>query len=716
MRAIISLLFLAVAVAAVPAAQPPAGQPMQPMPAPAKVPISDADIEALFAKVLERDPKAAPEALAKLVELGPAAVPALTQNLWSDAATTRRTAASVLGDIGADARAAVPSIARLLNDDSNEVRLAAARALGSIGAHSAIPALTKALKDGSAAIRLTAAEALIWLGADAEAILPVLTKSAKAQQAEEKLFAVRLLGELGPEAAPAVITLQEEFSTGDAFTKARIAEALGRVGPEAKNAMPGLAEKVKDDPNGPLFRVPAALALWRVTRDPLAVEMLRASLEGKKTLRPLPHGALWRLDRSDETVKALAEQLKSKDPLDVALAVEVLGGKAKEVVPQFVKPLADLANLFKGMPPPAGFDEGQAAEAARRAMTVLGQIGPEAKAALEPLGVLVKMKNPLSFPAAVAVYQIDPKPENALAVAAFLEDKDHRVRAAEALRQLRPTGQAVAIELNFALESADEEVRLNAAVALWRIEKKAGLKTITKLLHSADARMRERAAADIGFEFGPDAKPAVPDLTKRLFDARTGVRSAAAEALGRVGPSARDAAPALITLLEGDEPAFVQSAACEALGRIEPTDKDAAVAALKHKLVHPAPLVRAHAALALVLVADNKAGQEEAVRGLTHRTHHVRITAAEALYRINKDGRAVPLLVRALEEANLSGAEGENERYMAARALGRIGNDAKIAVSELLKLIDHRDDALATAARTALKQIDPEAAKKAGVK
>jgi HEAT repeat protein len=717
MRMTMTLLLLSLAVVAGPAAQPPtpAGQP--PMPEPAKLAVSDTEIEELVAKTLDRDANTAADALAKLVDLGPTAVPVLTQGLWSDAATTRRACAAVLGEMGGDARPAAPSLARLLNDNSNDVRRAAARALGSIGAHSAIPALTKSLKDEFASIRLAAAESLIVLGAPAETILPALTKALDSRQIEERLYAVRLLGDLGPEAAPAVIAIQKEMSEGDALMTARAVDALGRIGSEAKNAAVVLKEKMKEDPNAVLFRVPAALALWRITRDPFAVDVLRDALAGKKNLRPLPHNALWRIDQSKETADAFAEQLKSKDPLDVYLAAEVLGGRAKDVVPQYVKPLALLAGILKGDPPPPGFNEVQAEQDARRAMSLLALIGTEAKAALEPLATLVKMKNPLSFPAAVAVYRIDPKPDNALAIAAYLEDKDHRVRAAEALKQLRPTGQAVAIEVLVALEGPDEELRLNAAVALWRIEKNASaLKTMTKLLRSTSAKVREQAAVDLGYEFGASAKPAVPDLVKRLFDARAGVRSTAAEALGRIGVGARDAAPALLTVLDGDEPAYVHSAACEALGLIDPADKEPVVAELKQKLEHPAPLVRAHAALALVVAANDKSGQEEAVRGLTSRSHQVRITAAEALWRINKDGRCVPLLVRALEESNLTGQESENERYMAVRALGRIGNDAKIAVSELLKLIRHHDDALATAARTALKQIDPEAAKNAGIK
>jgi HEAT repeat protein len=695
--------FLLLWLAAVPA----------PAPVAAKGP-PEADIEALIVKA--RDPST-PEAIKQLIELGPDAVPVLTQGLWEDSAAARRTCATVLAQIGADARGAAPSLVRALGDDSKDVRRAAARALGAVGAHSAIPALTRALKDEAPAVRLAAVDSLIALGADAGTVIPVLATALKSDQPDERYFAAGLLGELGPEAAPAVLALQGALVEADPALTVRIAEVLGRIGPEAKTVVPVLKKKVQDDKNADLFRVPAALALWRIARDGDVPELLRAAVAANKG-RVRPHAALWRIDPSPETVEAFVKQLKSEDLGEVFAAAEVLEGRSKRTVPLLFETFERLVKFLDGTEePPPGLNRAQVNEYAQRALAVFGRIGPDAKQALEPVAALAKAKNALSFPAAVAVYQIDPKPDHALALAALLEDKTLRVPAAEALAQLRPTGKAVAIELLTALDDPDEELARAAAVALWRIEKNpSALKTLTRLLRSTDPKVRERAALELGAELGPEAKPAVPDLVKRLFDPRAAVRSTAAEALGRIGPDAKSAAPALLALLDGDEPAFVQSAACEALGLIEPAEKELLAAALKQKLEHPSPLVRAHAALALVRAAGDRSGQEEATRGLAHRFHHVRITAAEALWQINrdKDGPALPLLVRALEESNLGGLESENERYMAARALGRIGPDAKIAVPELLKLLNARDEALATTARTALKLIDPAAAKKAG--
>jgi HEAT repeat protein len=67
---------------------------------------------------------------------------------------------------------------------------------------------------------------------------------------------------------------------------------------------------------------------------------------------------------------------------------------------------------------------------------------------------------------------------------------------------------------------------------------------------------------------------AVPELTKLLKDPEAGVRRFAASILGRIGPAAKDAAPELAKLLTGPD-ADVRRAAAVALGRIGPAAKEA---------------------------------------------------------------------------------------------------------------------------------------------
>ena len=363
---------------------------------------------------------------------------------------------------------------------------------------------------------------------------------------------------------------------------------------------------------------------------------------------------LWRIDSGKEAQAALTELLKSEKPEIAIAAAGVLGEKAKDAIPLLGKMLAHKEPNVRA-----------------RAVVALSRLGTAAKEVAEQLRGAMKDDSPqIAFWAAVAVCRLDPKPDAVAAVAGYLSDPNPSMRldAVEVIASLGASGKPAAPRLTVALSDNEEQTRLAAALALWRVEPNpTALSFAVERLRSPDPQIRSQAALLLGATFGADAKPAVPELVKRLFDSFSAVRSSAAEALGRIGPAAKDAAPALLTLLDGDEPAFVQSAACEALGLIQPADKDAASAILKKKLEHLDPLTRIHAALALWLIAGDKTGQKEAERALGYRTYHVRITAAETLWRIKQDARVVPLLVRTLEESNLDGTQGENERYMAAR-------------------------------------------------
>ncbi|MDY3555085.1 HEAT repeat domain-containing protein [Gemmata sp. JC717] len=684
-----SVLTVVAGVAAVPAT----GQPAPESPKPHRSP-SEAELDALVSDARNGNGWGGGY---KLVALGSAAVPALTRGLWGDTAT-RRACVGLLAQIGPDARAAAPSLVRLLGDENPEVRAPAARVLGAIGAHRAVPALTKLLDDPSALVRLSAAEALITLDASAGVVLPVLTKALKAEQPDEAHAAARLLADLGPEAAPAVPAIIDRLADASPLLTGLLADALGRIGPGARDALPALRARTKEGTGAALYRTQAALALWRVDRDPAAVALLHGAAgtkEGVSSLAPL-----WRIDRSKEAVAALERWLKAEDSSDVMLAAETLGTASDAVLPALLR-------LLKG-------------DSTARALAVpaLGELGPAARDALEPIrqNMNARRRGP-RLDDFVALYRIAPTPAAARAITDLLEDESCAASAAEALKELRPAGLAVVIELLAALDASDEHVRFACAVALWRIERHPrALPAMIRLLRSNEPRMREAVATDIGREFGPDAKAAAPELVKRLFDPFASVRAASAGALGRVGPDARDAFQPLLAVLDGDEPALVQAAAVEALGLIRPADSGEVVDALKRKLKHPDALVRAQAALALLRTAGDRAGERELEAALEWRAHPVRITAAEAAWLLNKDARVVPLLIRALEESNLEGTRSEDERRMAVRALGRIGADAKDAAPELVKLAGHRDAALAAAARAALKAIDPEAAKGAGVK
>src|SRR5262249_31211045 len=75
---------------------------------------------------------------------------------------------------------------------------------------------------------------------------------------------------------------------------------------------------------------------------------------------------------------------------------------------------------------------------------------------------------------------------------------------------------------------------------------------LTKALAGKDEKEREKAAEALG-RLGPKAKAAVPALVKLLKAGTPAQREQAVRALGKMGPAAREAVPALLQALRDEE-------------------------------------------------------------------------------------------------------------------------------------------------------------------
>jgi len=252
----------------------------------------------------------------------------------------------------------------------------------------------------------------------------------------------------------------------------------------------------------------------------------------------------------------------------------------------------------------------------------LGQIGPQAAGAAEPLARILK-EDPHEYVrdgAAWALGRIGPEAELALDVLiAALDSRLPSIRrnSARALGRIGPAAKPAVAALERMLQDRDATVRVNAAEALWKMDRHAAaipalvkiidegagagpyqaviaigrleappdtaISALTAALGHAEADVRRAAARAMG-EIGPTA---VPLLTRALADANDEVRRGAVEALRWIGPAA---VPQLIAALKNDRP-VVRRMAARALGRLGPAAREAE-AALLEAVRDPDPQVR----------------------------------------------------------------------------------------------------------------------------
>jgi HEAT repeat protein len=332
----------------------------------------------------------------------------------------------------------------------------------------------------------------------------------------------------------AVPGLVERLKSADPSARARAAEELGQVGPEGRDAIPTLSVALTD-PDG-LVRVRAAEALTEVGGD---------------------------ADVADVAAKALGGALADKDVKvrrEAAVALWRMGPRAKVAVSALGKALAD-----------------EDVKVRRDTAATLWRVGPSAKAAVPALaGALKDADREVRCDAAGALGAVGP--EAAAAVPPLthaLKDKDLEARhfAARALVRVgdRAAREAAALVLREVLEKGvpDQRLRAELIVLLWKIGPEAAPRP-SRLdpgdLHAAAMMLRGVYAAKADQE---TQRNAVPTLLG-AFEAGakdTVYRVSYAQALGEIGPDAKTAIAALTAALK-DNDKSVRSAAAEAIKKI----------------------------------------------------------------------------------------------------------------------------------------------------
>jgi len=297
----------------------------------------------------------------------------------------------------------------------------------------------------------------------------------------------------------------------------------------------------------------------------------------------------------------------------------------------------------------------------------LGQIGPSAAEAVEPLGKIVADKYDHEYVrggAAWALGRIGPGAEPAVPrLIETLESKPQPVASVrrtvpEALGNMGPAAKPAVATLLKLLDDEDRGVRVGAAAALWKIARHdRAIPALVDMLRTGTGTLPYKAAVALGDLAEKGDITDFSDTDGHHVKRGRLVRPEGGSAEISDVPFFGEATAALVDALGHPDP-DVPRAAARALGQIGPTT----IPALKKALSDPA--------------------------------EQVRRSAVEALGWIGPP--AVPALVDALKNDNASA------RATAARELGCLGLQAQEARPALIEAVDDPDPQVRAAAGKAL--------------
>jgi HEAT repeat protein/S1-C subfamily serine protease len=334
------------------------------------------------------------DALTKIGTPDRADVPLLTQCLKDEDAAVRSYAAEAIGKVGADARSAGPSLLEALKDREAAVRQRAARSLGQVGTdnrQTVFPVLTAALKDPDLQVRVAAAEALTTVSPLQAGDLPLLLDMLKHQDVLVRGVAARAVGKLGAAARSAIPALTELVrGTPDREVRRAGIGALAQFGVEAREAIPALIEALKDEALRPDV-IPVLGKMGAAAKD--AVKALAEALsDANAATRASSLAALGKIGPdAKEAVPDLVKLLDGKDRnlrLQVLATLLQIGPGAEEAISALLRVAGETRQALVGEKVVTVADK----VIHDRAVAVLAKIG---KAAVKPLRQALRDRNDL---------------------------------------------------------------------------------------------------------------------------------------------------------------------------------------------------------------------------------------------------------------------------------------------------------------------------------
>jgi len=688
-----------------------------------------------------------------LVRLGPAAVPALRDALTEE--TSGEAAAHILGLIGPRAVDAVPDLIAVLNrrQAPTALRSQAVFALGRIGepSDSIVPALIAALTDNKMEIRARAVEALGLIGPRAREAVPALAAALKDHEAIVAIKACQALSFIGESDAAQALLAAFQDKRPEVAVAAN--QALWHLGPKADPVLPALLSLAEDpiEKSAPARNLLASFGshvvpfLVKALRDKeaarreaaadalgrigpparAAVPELLAALKDKSAAVALM--AAMALSQVDSTRGSAGVKLLT-DALDVpgaAIALVNLGPNARAAI-------TDLIAALKPRKENVNQDVIRL-----NAQLALARIGTPAVPAL--IAALNDKREGVAPLAGGALGWVLPPPKEAVPAlrAALKNDRAHAVAYADALGQLGSLALPAVPDLTDLL--TDTTTRSKAAVALVRIDPQQAEKVMPLLIkdvQTEDEKQRQAVVSALA-RLGPAARPAaealvsllrdrllseveilalrevwtgaIPGLVHLLNDANVECRKRALFALGQIGPAAHSAVKPLIKALS-DRDDDIRVGAAHILEGMGSAAAEA-VPALVANLQAPTAAVRSSAAVALGTIGPAaKEAQRPLLECLLDPDELVRYRAALSQGRVDPHfTEAVPALRDALNDSS------PKVQLAAIDSLSQIDRASRSYTIPILNSLSSKPDDLQVRFRAVegLYELDPAKAKQA---
>jgi HEAT repeat protein len=589
-------------------------------------------------------------------------VPALTNALQDVNSGVRQNAAIALGQFGSLAADAAPALRKLICDEDAGAREGAVKALGELGSGArevTVPGLIDALKDPSLYVRQAAIEALRQLGTMAESAAPALAKVLIEDSyiyARQKAAAA--LGYVGSNAPGiALHALTSALNDSDINVRLSALRALGSMGPAAAAAVPTIAELLRG--HGSAVRIAAAASLGDMGEQAVAAVPVLLGIAD---------------DPGSDATEAIFKALGRMGPGAVKYLVADLFGDNDGNREIIVQTLGKILTTF-----PEAIQNFQDALLVCEADFIAHR----------------PFRGPVMSPA-VALGKLGPCIVPALSVAIQTAKATVRAIAAAAMGHLEPMTENVIRLIARALHDRELNVRRAAAQALVRVVDSAGAKNVSPalvasasdlvgLLEDPDKLVRSDAIYILG-EIGELPGPTTTLLGLNLYsEADPDIRSAAVEALGKIGSVSQQAFEALVHVLRDEDKAVRRNAAV-ALARVSPVT--VAVPILADVLCDADESVRTGALFAL-----NRFGQEAVADAAA---------IAADLNRLNPHyTETVPFLDEALSNSD------QGVRFNAALALAHLGRSYSVPM--LAIAVGNRDRRVRRRATEALKHVAPAA-------